>query len=216
MAISTYAELQTAVGNWLNRGDLAAVIPDFITLCEAKINRTTRLLQAEAIVDLSTSTSSRFVAIPAYVQEILDLSIVLPTSNDRQEQLMYVAPDQMTWQVSDIQDQPTMYTVRDQIELDSPSDQVYTLKAHVRQKWDIATDTTNWLLTNYPDIYLYGALSEAAPYIKDDARIGIWQSLYGQAVQQANESDSRSRVNGPLVMDVPVLIGGKFDVYRGY
>lgn len=216
MAISTYAQLQTAVANWLDQGNLTSVIPDFITLCEAKINRTTRLLQAETIVNLSTSTSSRFVAIPADVQEILDLSILIPSSNDRQEQLMYIAPDQMTWQVSDIQNQPTMYTVRDRIELDSPSDQVYTLKSHVRQKWDIAADSTNWLLTNYPDIYLYGSLAEAAPYIKDDSRIAIWSGLYMQAVQQANESDSRSRVNGPLVMDVPVLIGGKFDVYRGY
>lgn len=215
MSISTYAELQTAVGNWLNRGDLAAVIPDFISLCEAKINRTTRLLQAEAIVNLSTSTSSRLVAFPSGMQELLDLSIVTPNANDSQDQLTYISPDRMTWEVTNIPQQPELYTIRDKIELNSYSDQVYTLKAHIRQKWDIASSGTNWLLTNYPDIYLYGSLAEAAPYIKDDARIGIWQSLYAQAVGQANESDSRSRVNGPLVVDVPVLVTGKFDIYQG-
>lgn len=215
MAISTYAELQTAVGNWLNRGDLAAVIPDFISLCEAKINRTTRLLQAEAIVNLSTSTSSRLVAFPSGMQELLDLSIVIPNANDSQDQLTYISPDRMTWEVTNIPQQPELYTIRDKIELNSYSDQVYALKAHIRQKWDIASSGTNWLLTNYPDIYLYGSLAEAAPYIKDDARIGIWQSLYAQAVGQANESDSRSRVNGPLVVDVPVLVAGRFDIYQG-
>ena len=30
MAITTYSELKTAVGNWLNRDDLTSVIPDFI------------------------------------------------------------------------------------------------------------------------------------------------------------------------------------------
>lgn len=215
MAISTYAQLQTAIANWLDQGNLTAVIPDFISLCEAKINRTTRLLQAETIVDLSTSTSSRFVAFPSGMQELLDLSIVIPNANDSQDQLTYVSPDRMTWEVTNIPQRPEIYTIRDQIELNSYSDQVYTLKAHIRRKWDIASSSTNWLLTNYPDIYLYGSLAEAAPYIKDDARIGIWQSLYAQAVGQANESDSRSRVNGPLVVDVPVLVAGKFDIYQG-
>jgi hypothetical protein len=41
MAISTYTELQAAIPNWLGgRADLTLRIPEFITLCEAKLNRT--------------------------------------------------------------------------------------------------------------------------------------------------------------------------------
>ncbi len=42
MAITTYSELKTALGNWLNRDDLTAVIPDFISLAETDINRKLR------------------------------------------------------------------------------------------------------------------------------------------------------------------------------
>ncbi len=42
MAISTYAELQTATANWLDRTDLSSRIPEFIDLAEATFNRTIR------------------------------------------------------------------------------------------------------------------------------------------------------------------------------
>jgi hypothetical protein len=43
MAISTYAELQTAAANWLGRADLTSRIPEFVALAEAKFNRTLRI-----------------------------------------------------------------------------------------------------------------------------------------------------------------------------
>ena len=42
MSISTYAELQTAVANFLDRSDLTDRIPEFITLAEARFNRVIR------------------------------------------------------------------------------------------------------------------------------------------------------------------------------
>jgi hypothetical protein len=39
MAISTYTDLKTSIASWLNRDDLTSVIPDFISLAEAGINR---------------------------------------------------------------------------------------------------------------------------------------------------------------------------------
>ena len=43
MAINTYATLQTAVANWLDRSDLTDRIPEFIALAEARMNRNLRL-----------------------------------------------------------------------------------------------------------------------------------------------------------------------------
>ena len=42
MALTTYAELKTSVGDWLNRSDLTTAIPDFISLAEAQIERNLR------------------------------------------------------------------------------------------------------------------------------------------------------------------------------
>ena len=55
MAISNYTELQTAVANWLDRDDLTNRIPEFISLCEARFNRTLRLRAMETL-DTSVST----------------------------------------------------------------------------------------------------------------------------------------------------------------
>ncbi len=52
MAITSYSTLQTSIGDWLNRADLTAVIPDFITLAEAQFNRNIRHRKMVEILDL--------------------------------------------------------------------------------------------------------------------------------------------------------------------
>lgn len=43
---------------------------------------------------------------------------------------------------------------------------------------------TNWVLDNYSDLYLYGALKEAAVYLKDDARLGLWTQEFQRRLQE--------------------------------
>ena len=47
MAITNYTNLQTTIADFLNRDDLSAVIPTFIQLCEANINRNVRHCKME-------------------------------------------------------------------------------------------------------------------------------------------------------------------------
>ena len=39
MSIGNYAELQTAIANFMARSDLTSQIPDFITMAEARMSR---------------------------------------------------------------------------------------------------------------------------------------------------------------------------------
>ena len=39
MALTSYSELKSSLADWLNRDDLTSVIPDFISLAEAQIER---------------------------------------------------------------------------------------------------------------------------------------------------------------------------------
>ena len=57
MAIGTYAELQTAVANWLDRDDLTDRIPEFIALAEAKMNRVLRISLMENVSTALTMVS---------------------------------------------------------------------------------------------------------------------------------------------------------------
>ena len=64
MAIGTYAELQTAVANWLDRDDLSLRIPEFIALAEARMNRILRLRLMESTYTASTVATQRNLALP--------------------------------------------------------------------------------------------------------------------------------------------------------
>jgi hypothetical protein len=52
-----------------------------------------------------------------------------------------------------------------------------------------AGNQTNWLLTKAPDVYLYGSLKHSAPWLEDDARIQVWESLYQQALTEVRRTD---------------------------
>lgn len=48
---------------------------------------------------------------------------------------------------------------------------------------------TNYLTEYAPYLLLYGALLEATPFLKNDERIGTWQSMYDRAAQGVNSED---------------------------
>lgn len=66
----------------------------------------------------------------------------------------------------------------------------------------LATASTNWLMTNLPNVYLYASLLEAAIYFGIDDDIPKWQSLYAAACSGLATQDSRDRHSGPLQMRV--------------
>jgi hypothetical protein len=56
------------------------------------------------------------------------------------------------------------------------------------------TTTTNWVLTRYPDLYLYGSLIHSAPYLKADDRIALWDSIYSRILADIEiEADRATR-----------------------
>jgi hypothetical protein len=55
---------------------------------------------------------------------------------------------------------------------------------------------TNWLLTEHPDYYFYGALVHSAPYLRDDERIVIWGQLAQTAQDEMLIATERSRLSG--------------------
>jgi hypothetical protein len=55
------------------------------------------------------------------------------------------------------------------------------------------TQTTNEILNVYPELYLYGALIEAEPYLVNDERIGIWKGFWDEAVRDINKAGNEGR-----------------------
>lgn len=196
MAITTYDELKTSIANWLNRDDLAAVIPDFISLAEAGINRDLRhykmIERADATLD------SRYVQIPTDWMETVRFNI---TSGDTYKMELVSRDDMIEYRqkTMNTSGRPRFYAnIGDTIEVFPTPDAEYGMQLQYYAKTPALSDTNadNWLLRDAPDVYLYGALVQSAPYLQDDARTQTWAALYSAAMQSLQKSSDDTRHAG--------------------
>ena len=203
MAISTYAELKSSIASWLNREDdtsLTPVIHDFISLAEAQIARDVRHWRQEKRV--TTSVNEQYENLPIDWLEMIQIQL---TAGGRL-QVISAAELQDRKEASLVAHKPKYYRLTsDQIEFYPAPDSSYeaAMQYYARVPALTDTDTINWILTDYSDIYLYGALVHAAPYLNDDQRITVWASLYKSAIDALDQDNKKSRVSGPLRMGMP-------------
>ena len=200
MALDTFAGLKTTIADYLNRDDLTAIIPTFITLAEAKLNRKLRVRQM--LKRATASVDSQYFAYPAdwlqakefqlNTNPIVRLEFVTEAYGDELKANNYVAPGK-----------PSYYTIiGTQLEVIPTPDATYTGELTYYAKIPALSDsnTSNWLLAYAPDLYLYGALTEATPYLKDDERLGTWGQLYTNSLSDIEIADQRASVSStPLV-----------------
>lgn len=189
MALATFSDLQTAIANWTHRSDLTSITSDLITLAEARINGDLDARFQDSTATLSTVAGTETVALPTDVINIR--SVFVDTA--QQVTLKYVTPDQFrTLYPYDTSGVPNVYTViGSSLYLAPVPDGVYSLPITYKARVPAISvgSPTNWLLTTYPNVYLYAALLECAPYIKDDARLQTWKAAYDLAIESVNSQD---------------------------
>jgi len=196
MGVSNYTELKATIADFLNRTDLTSVIPTFITLAEADFNRRIRhySMEARATAELNT----QFFLPPADWLE----SIRFRLTGDGTYPLELVSNSQlmdMRDNSNDAAGRPGYYVFVDgQFELFPTPSQAYTAELIYYAKIPALSDsaTTNWLLTNHPDSYLYASLMHSAPYLQEDARTQIWAGLAERAVADVNSASQSAKLSG--------------------
>lgn len=195
MAISSFSELKTAVANFLNRSDLTSYIPDFITLGENRIYRELRIRTMEA--SLNSPIASGVVAIPSDYVELkyayVDGTPVQYLKRMNAQSLIEKYPTRS----SDAK--PTNIATDAGNFIFGPyPDSAYTIKGTYYKRLTALSDsnTTNWFTTNAPGILLFAALCEAEPFMKNDARILVWQSKYEQEKTGIEDEEERERFSG--------------------
>lgn len=195
MAIN-YSELQSEIGDWLNRSDLTAVIPTFISLAEVGLERVLRVRQMMARANATIDT--QYSALPS---DFLEAKTFKLTSTSPLQPVSFATIDEMDDfdSKTTASGRPLYFTiVGNQIRVHPLPDGNYTgeLTYYAKLPRLSGSITTSWLLTSSPDAYLYGALLQAAPYLKDDERLNVWSTLYASAVQGMQTSDDRSATTG--------------------
>jgi hypothetical protein len=196
MSITTYAELKSNITDFLNRDDLDTVSPTFISLVEADMNRNIRHWKMEARSTAEIDT--KYSAIPADLLEPIRFHV---TSGDTNPLELISQSQLLSRQAQSLNTsgKPRYYALSaGELQVHPAPDGVYDAELYYYQKIPALSDsnTTNWLLGEYPDAYLYGALVHSAPYLKEDARITTWAALYQSAVDAINAVSDQTKYGG--------------------
>ena len=200
MAISTFAELKTATANWLDRSDLTDRIPEFIALAEARFNRNLRIRDMETVsTAISTAAGTREYSLPTGFIQMKGFHL----TTDPLTPLAYITPEMMTriWAGS-AKGKPEVFTViADNVRLGPNPDAVYTTSMLYYKKFTAlsGSNTTSEMLTNNPDVYLYGTLLEAEPFIMNDERVQLWATAFKQAIDDIQFQDNKDRHSGSVM-----------------
>jgi hypothetical protein len=191
-----YTELQSSIASFLNRQDLTAVIPTFVTMVESGLNRTLR--HRSMLSRATASLDTDFTTLPADFLEAKNIQLnTTPVTS-----LKFVSIEYADVLKTDSTGQPQYYTlVGDTLEVVPAPDTAYTVElVYYKKIPPLADNSTNWLLTMYPDVYLYGALMQASPYLKNDERLSVWGSLYTSAIADLNLSSDKAEFSGAALV----------------
>ena len=197
MSISTFAELKTAAANWLDRSDLTDRIPEFIALAEARFNRVLRIRDMETVsTAISTTGGTREYSLPTGFVQMKEFHL----TTDPLTPLAYITPEMMSrmWAGSTTAKPQVFTIIADNVRLGPSPDAVYTTSMLYYKTFAALSDsaTTNDMLTNNPDVYLYGTLLEAEPFIMNDERVPLWLAAFEKAVSDIQNQDNKDRHSG--------------------
>jgi hypothetical protein len=202
MSLDTYTSLKSSITDWLQgRTDLAAVVDDFIDLAEAEMNRVLRVRDMEASDDLTLDSNGE-ATLPT---DYLAWRTVTALTSPRIE-VEYATPSYIEDTYGDRgSGYPFVFTIRGSTILVLPIS-TYDVRLDYYQRIPALSDsnTTNWLLTKMPGLYLHLALKHAAIYL-DNQGLAQQYAMLAQSDLDALQRDdqigrysrARARVSGP-------------------
>lgn len=213
----SYDGLKSSVADFLNRGDLAAAIPDFIVLAEAQMARRLagRVRQGLPVprrlirrADTAITAGAEYVAAPADFQGPVEFVLNGETVLD------YLDSTNLQAQKAQrrVTGAPRWYAlVGGELQLFPAADQDYggELTYIARVAALSAQNSTNWILSDFPDAYLYGALVQSAPYLKDEGRMAGWAALFTAALDDICNADPVPGEQSRLCSEIAVMTSGR-------
>ena len=180
----TYATLKTDVADYMHRTDLTTKMPGFIALAESAIFR--ELHVKDMAVSVAGTTTGEYATLPADFGTVQRVTAVAGSS---EYSLDYRAQDYTPTG----QTHPTEYALENnKLRIwGASTGQAYTLYYIPNLAALSASNTTNWLLTNAPDLYLYATALEAAKYIRDQESIAMLAPMVAALVDSVRRASER-------------------------
>lgn len=186
----TYDELKSSIARWMNRTDLGTDIPGFVVNAEARI--ATDLRVRKMLVSLTLNAPAGAGApLPAGWLEFKSLAI-------NGCPLSYMPQEMLALRGSYQAGTPEVYTiVGSDVLLNPLPDVAYSVDTVYYKRIDpLFQSSTNWLLTEHPNVYLYAALVEGALFLKKPDEAATWAQLYGGLIESLRSEDARATSSG--------------------
>jgi hypothetical protein len=197
MAINSYSTLKDSILKWLikDAGDsyyTSSMLDDIIYLAEAELSRRLRIREMLE-TDLLTMTSSlNAVTLPADFREAY--SVYYTNVNSPQE-IQYASPGFFSrtnlYQQAGL---PSYFFVDDGAIVFGPTPDAayqFNLKYYADIPNLSGSQTTNNVLTKFPDLYLTACLKQAYIASQDVEREGIYEGRLERLVKEVNTADTQ-------------------------
>lgn len=182
MGLSTFDELKAAVADWLDREDLSGRTGDFIALAEARLNRLMGFSALTARVELEAGAGQAELAAPADLRDALSLV----RAGDGAAQGFRAEAGRLV-----LTPPP-----------ETPVRLVLTYRARPRLS---EAAPANPVLAEHPDLYLFGALAEAAPFLRDGEMLAVFAARFDAALTEARMREARIAAPAPPRVDPALL-----------
>mgnify|MGYP003149119415 CR=1 FL=1 len=201
MAIDSYSNLKTAIANWTLRTDLTPYLDDFIDLTENMFKREPsppnepsvggirgKIKRATGTLTAGTDT----LAIPSDFQEIYRFTL---TADSNFTVLRFADRTMIDLYHRAGSGTPEYFTIADTFQFDTNPDSNYDYQIMYYEAPTALSDsnTSNWVLAEYPDVYLSGCLFYAHRFIHDDEKAATYLSQYQSLAWSASETYRGSR-----------------------
>lgn len=190
--MGTYDALVAAVGDWLDRDDLAARVPTFLRLAEARLNRI--LEDPDMEVTSTAAATGDSTALPADFGAMVSIT----TGNGA---LRPLSPVGFAGFDRSVTGEPRYYSVSNNAISLAPANSGVTFTMVYRRRIPALTAAapSNWLLVRAPDVYFYAALLQAEAFLAEDDRIPLWKSAFDEALGELWTDGSKRRWGaGPI------------------
>jgi hypothetical protein len=192
MAITTFAELKSALNNYTHRDDTAYTDrrEEFIAMAEARMHDELLLKNYESEESLTLTQDQNYVALPSgYISDIAFWLIV----DGERVLLEKVLPQQLPYYTDSTQ--PKLWAIDGaNIRFDVPAGSAYSAKFRMVKTSSLSdSNTTNYLLTRRPDVYLAACMSEYARWAQDAEVFNAWESKYVKGAASLKAAENRSR-----------------------
>lgn len=196
--IGSYNDLIARVAMWLDRDDLTPFMQTFVGMIEPFLNRTLRTPEMEVTAYPSFVSGTSTFPLPMDCLAVRGVNMngrALDAYGPAQMATTFGLPSGFA------QGLPAAYSVSGRTVTVAPAgvgDATITLTYWQRIPALTSAAPTNWLLTEHPDVYLYGTLAQAEAYVENPARAAQWTALFEGAVAQIMAAAGKARYGGPV------------------